>query len=75
MERVMSLSEIEREFDGEWVLLVEPETDNSLRIVNGKLAHHSRYRDEVYRKAVALKPKRSAIIYTGSIPRGSEIIV
>jgi hypothetical protein len=75
MERVMSLSDIEREFGAEWVLLVEPETDNSLRILKGKVAYHSKDRDEVYRKAVALKPKRSAIIYTGSIPQGSEIIV
>ena len=39
VERVMSLAEIEQEFGGEWMLLVEPEPDNTLKVLNGKVAY------------------------------------
>jgi len=73
MERVMTIGEIESEFDSEWVLVEEPETNEQLEVLKGKVLHHSKDRDEVYRKAVNLRPKRSAILYTGSIPEGTVV--
>jgi hypothetical protein len=73
MERVMTIGEIESEFDSEWVLVDEPETNDQLEVLRGKVLHHSKDRDEVYRKAVNLRPKRSAILYTGSIPEGTVV--
>ncbi|HMG73377.1 MAG TPA: hypothetical protein VK582_07745 [Pyrinomonadaceae bacterium] len=75
MERVMSIGEIESEFDSEWVLVDEPETNEHLEVLKGKVIHHSKDRDEVYRKAVSLRPKRSAILYTGSIPEGTVVVL
>jgi hypothetical protein len=75
MERVMTISEIESEFDSEWVLVDEPETNEQLQVLKGKVLHHSKDRDEVYRKAVTLRPKRSAILYTGSIPEGTVVVL
>jgi hypothetical protein len=75
MERVMTISEIESEFDSEWVLVDEPETNEQLEVLKGKVLHHSKDRDEVYRKAVTLRPKRSAILYTGSIPEGTVVVL
>ncbi|PYS57846.1 MAG: hypothetical protein DMF76_21045 [Acidobacteria bacterium] len=75
MEKVMTNAEIESEFDSEWVLVVEPETNEQLEVVKGKVVHHSKDRDEVYRKAIAVRPKRFAILYTGEIPEGSEVVV
>ncbi len=75
MERIMTISEIESEFDSEWVLVDEPETNEQLEVLRGKVIHHSRDRDEVYRKAVNLRPKRSAILYTGSIPEGTVVVL
>ena len=75
MEKVMTNAEIESEFDSEWVLVVEPETNEQLEVVKGKVVHHSKDRDEVYRKAIAIRPKRFAILYTGEIPEGSEVVV
>jgi hypothetical protein len=37
--------------------------------------HHSKDRDEVYRKAVSLRPQRSAIVYTGEIPAETAVVV
>ena len=75
MKKVMTNAEIESEFDSEWVLVVEPETNEQLEVVKGKVVHHSKDRDEVYRKAIAIRPKRFAILYTGEIPEGSEVVV
>ena len=75
MERVMTIGEIESEFDSEWVLVDEPETNEQLEVLKGKVIHHSKDRDEVYRKAVSLRPKRSAILYTGRIPEGTVVVL
>ena len=75
MERVMTISEIESEFDSEWVLVDEPETNEQLEVLKGRVIHHSKDRDEVYRKAVSLRPRRSAILYTGSIPEGTVVVL
>ena len=75
MATEMTLEEMESEFDSEWVLVGEPVTDEALNVVQGKVLHHSKDRDEVYRKAVSLRPKRSAIVYTGRIPEGTAVVL
>ena len=75
MERIMTIAEIESQFDSEWVLVDDPKTNDRLEVLKGMVIHHSKDRDEVYRKAVALRPKRSAILYTGEIPEGTEVVL
>ena len=75
MEQEMTIEEIESQFDSEWVLVGDPETDEHLEVLRGKVLHHSKDRDEVYRKAIALKPKRFAMLYTGEIPEGTEVVL
>jgi hypothetical protein len=36
---------------------------------------HSKDRDEVYRQAMAMRPKRFAVLYTGTIPEGTAIVL
>jgi uncharacterized pyridoxal phosphate-containing UPF0001 family protein len=71
----MTLQEMEREFDSEWILVGDPQTNESLEVVNGTVVCHSRDREEVYRAAVKLRPKRSAIFYTGRMPPGTAIVL
>ena len=71
----MTVQEMEARFDGEWILVGEPETTDALEVVKGVVLHHSKDRDEVYRRAVALRPKRSAILYTGRMPAGTAIVL
>ena len=70
-----SNDEIESQFDSEWILVDEPETNEQLEVLKGKVVHHSKDRDEVYRKAVALRPKRCAILYTGEIPEDAVVVL
>jgi hypothetical protein len=75
MEQEMTMEEIESQFDSEWVLLEEPETNEQLEVIRGRVLHHSKDREEVYRKAVKLRPKRSAILYTGKIPEDTIVVL
>ena len=66
MNELMSLAEIQAQFESEWVLVENPETTETLEVKEGKVLWHSKDRDEVYRKARELRPRHSAIFYTGS---------
>ncbi len=65
MEQEMTVQEIESQFDDEWVLVADPETDARLRVLSGKVVCHSKDRDEVYRRMVALRLPDYAELYTG----------
>lgn len=39
------------------------------------MLYHSKDRDEVYRKAISLRPARAAVLYTGAIPEGTAIVL
>jgi hypothetical protein len=73
MEDILTLAEIEKRFESEWVLLEDPQTDSNLNVQGGTVRWHSKDRDEVYRKALEFRPRRSAILYTGKIPQNTEI--
>lgn len=75
MNEVMSLVDIQARFTSEWVLLEDPETAESLEVKGGKVLWHSKDRDEVYRKARQLRPKHSAIIYTGTLPEEMVVVL
>jgi hypothetical protein len=75
MHEILTITEIESLFDSEWVLVEDPETDESLNIQRGKVYYHSKDRDEVYRKAIKLHSRRFAIFYTGEIPQDTAIVL
>ena len=75
MRKVLTIAEIETVYDSEWVLVEDPQTDETLEIVSGAVLCHSRDRDEVYRKAVELRPKRFAMLYMGEIPEHTAIVL
>ena len=75
MDEVLTVSQIERRFDSEWVLVEDPQTNQSLEVQAGKVLWHSKDRDEVYRKAVELRPTRFAMLYTGRMPKDTAIVL
>jgi hypothetical protein len=72
---VLTLAQIEKQFDSEWVLVADPQTDAALEVQSGTVLWHSKDRDEVYRKAVELRPRRFAMLYTGRIPKDTAIVL
>jgi len=75
MDNILTIAEIKERFDSEWVLLGDPVTDDGLRVVSGRLLAHSRNRDDVFQRAIALKPKRSAVLYTGRLRAGTAVLL
>jgi len=75
MDDVLTVGEIESRFHAEWVLVGDPKTDDSLHVQSGRVIYHSKDRDEVYRKAIELKPKRFAMLYTGTLPKDTAIVL
>jgi hypothetical protein len=75
MDNLLTLAEIETQFQSEWVLIGDPQTNEALEVQSGKVLCHSKDRDEVYRQAVKLRPKRFAMLYTGTIPEGTAIVL
>jgi hypothetical protein len=56
-------------------LVVDPQTNDALEVQSGKVFWHSKDRDEVYRKAVELRPKRFAVLYTGKMPKDTAVVL
>ena len=71
----MSLAEIHSAYDSEWVLLADPQTSPTLEVTAGQVLFHSKDRDEVYRKARELRPKHSAILYTGRLTEEMAVVL
>jgi hypothetical protein len=66
-------AEIAMRFEAEWVLVEAPETNACLEVQSSKVRWHSQDWGEVYRKAVALRPQRFAMLYTGKMPGGTAV--
>ena len=75
MSELLTIAEIESRFDSEWVLLENPQTDPNLQVQSGTVLWHSKDRDEVYSKAVELRPKHFAVLYTGKLPKNTAIVL
>jgi len=75
MEQVLTLEQMKKQFDGEWVLVGDPELTEMNEVVRGKVLCHCRERDELYRKALELKPTSSAILCFKEIPDDVVIVL
>jgi hypothetical protein len=71
----LSLQEIIASFRSEWVLMEDPQVDSHQRLTGGKVLFHSKDRDETYRKAAELRPKRFAVYYTGTIADDAAVVL
>lgn len=75
MDEVLTLAQIEAQFESEWILIEAPQTNAALEVQSGTVRWHGKDREEVYRKAVEMRPKRFAILYTGKMPKDTAIIL
>ena len=75
MGEVLTIAQIEAQFQSEWVLVEEPLTNEVLEVQSGNVRWHSKDREEVYRKALEIHPKRFAILYTGIMPENTAIVL
>ena len=74
MNQSMTLDEMKAHYDSEWVLVEDPELDEDLEVKRGTVLHHSKSRSEVYRKALELRPRRPAFVFTGRVPAEGKVL-
>jgi len=74
MDEVLSRAEIDARYPDEWILVIDPETGPDLSVRSGIVAAHSKDHDEIYRVAMALKPRRSAVWFNGEPPEDVVLI-
>ena len=75
MDKVMTLAEIEKQFNHEWVLIADPQTDDRLEVKSGRVLYHSKDRDEFDRKSLEFKAARFAVLYMGKMSDEMEFVL
>ena len=75
MNNVLNIEEIKARHPSEWVLIGDPKTDESARLLAGRVLFHSPSRDEVYRKAVELRLPYFAVRYFGTMPENTALVL
>ena len=68
MDEVLTIEEIKARYAPDWVLIGEPQTDEALNLLWGKVLFHSPDQDEVCLKAREYPPGRYALEFLGTIP-------
>lgn len=61
----LSIDEINRRFEGQWVLLEDPEIAEDEEVLSGTLLFYSPDRDALGERALQLRPRHSAIFFVG----------
>jgi len=75
MDETLTVEQIEALFPSEWVLIGDLQTDESIRLLAGKVLCHSPERDEVDRKLLELRPNRFAFRYLGTLPEDTALVL
>ncbi len=75
MDQAMTIQAIEARFGSEWVLVEDPEFDDSQNAIGGRVRFHSKDRDEVDRVDRQLRPASAAYVYTGQVPDDEAVIL
>ena len=71
----LTFEEIKSRYAPEWVLIGDPETDEYQRVVAGTVLFHSPNREDVYQKALELRPTHSAFRFLGIIPEDMAFVL
>jgi hypothetical protein len=57
------------------MLIGDPVSDKHLNLLRGRVIFHSKDRDEMYRRAITLRPARFATLFTGKAPKDMEFVL
>jgi hypothetical protein len=74
MGEVMTMEEIERKHDQEWVLLGDTLIGDDDWVTAGRVLFDGKDRDALDERAIALRPKHFAILFVG-LPTDAGILI
>ncbi|WP_019499378.1 hypothetical protein [Pseudanabaena sp. PCC 6802] len=68
MAEILTLEEMAKHYDGEWLLIAYTELDEDLNVVRGEVLAHSSSQEEIYQALPLAKGKAVAFEYVGRVP-------
>ena len=74
MNEVLTRAEMEAHFDGEWVIVADPEVDKNLEVVKGLVVSHGKDPEAVYQEAIDKEVHHWASLYFGPMPETSILL-
>ena len=74
-KKMLSMKEIKKRYNGEWVLIVDYETDDLCRIKRGRVLAHSKDQSKVYAQLDKYQQINLATRYIGEIPKDLTVIL
>lgn len=74
VNEVLTRAEMEAQFEGEWVLVADPEVDNNLEVLRGRVVSHGQDPEAVYQEAIEQSVQHWASLYFGPIPETSILL-
>jgi len=70
-----TIEEIDREYNGQWVYMINLKTDDNGSVLGGEVAAHSECRDKVVQAMLNDPDGGIYIRYAGEIPEGVSILL
>jgi hypothetical protein len=74
-QNILSLQKICQFYPNQWVLILNPELDEELNVIQGQVLAHSPNRDEIYNQLSLRQGQPVAIEYTGTIPDDIVVVI
>ncbi len=74
MNEVLTRAEMETQFDGEWVIVADPEVDKNLEVLRGLVVSHGKDPEVVYQEAIDKQVCHWASLYFGPMPETSVLL-
>jgi hypothetical protein len=75
MSEIMTLEEIKKNYNGQWVLIAYSETDEDLQVVKGKVIAYSTNKEDIYQALELAREQPLAIEYMGQVPEDLAFIL
>lgn len=74
MTEVLTRAEMEAQFEGEWVLVADPELDKDREVVKGLVVSHGHDPEAVYQEAIDRQVRHWASLYFGPVPETAILL-
>lgn len=65
MSEILTMEEIEKKYDGEWVLIEDVESNEKLEVIRGRVTYHGKDKEKLHQKAMKSESKHIATFYVG----------
>ena len=75
MSQLMTFTEMEQYYQGEWLLIAYTALDDQMQVIEGKVLAHSPNQSHIYEVLASIPEQPLAIEYVGQIPEDVAFIL